>query len=207
MRTICVKHMRRYARAPPYGHPPYGFVGGAPASRTAPTRGRDSPNVAHASVSMQWNHNAAVASKKKGTFSRKEIGDMEEYADEDDLGPSDDEEGDAPLTEEAQKEKEDEEKRKAEEENERRLTQGVIKKGDWQVIVHIIEAKDLKGEDSSGTSDPVTIVRLLGQKQSTKIRKKCTACTWDDVMFFNFTDMRPEEIETAVITSGGFPDE
>eukprot|EP00727_Mastigamoeba_balamuthi_P006292 m51a1_g2283 putative C-tail anchored protein (1298) ;mRNA; r:389989-394502 len=59
---------------------------------------------------------------------------------------------------------------------------------DCQILVHIIEARDLKGRDSSGQSDPVVVVTALGQKRSTKIIKKTTSCTWDHLMDFQFRE-------------------
>ncbi len=35
-----------------------------------------------------------------------------------------------------------------------------VKEGDYQIQVHIIEVRDLKGEDASGTSDPVVYAEV-----------------------------------------------
>ena len=37
----------------------------------------------------------------------------------------------------------------------------------YQVVVHIIEARELKAENLDGTSDPVVYVECFGQKQNT----------------------------------------
>jgi hypothetical protein len=49
---------------------------------------------------------------------------------------------------------------------------GQIKEGDYQVQVHIIEAKDLAANDFGGTSDPCIFVYILGQKKKTKVYYK-----------------------------------
>ena len=46
-----------------------------------------------------------------------------------------------------------------------------IKRGEYQVQVHVIEARDLKGEDLSGSSDPVCYIEVLGQKKKTETKK------------------------------------
>jgi len=43
-----------------------------------------------------------------------------------------------------------------------------IKPGDYQMQVHVIEARDLKAEDLQGTSDPVVFVYCMGKKKENK---------------------------------------
>lgn len=43
----------------------------------------------------------------------------------------------------------------------------MIKDGDYQIQVHIIEARDLKAENLNGTSDPMVFVECFGQKRNT----------------------------------------
>ena len=45
--------------------------------------------------------------------------------------------------------------KEAEEQKKKALGNFQVKTGDYQIQVHIIEARDLKGKDDSGTSDPV----------------------------------------------------
>lgn len=79
-------------------------------------------------------------------------------------------------------------------------------KGDYQVRIHIIEARELKGRyvflqqdilfvhrvttlhhrDSSGQSDPVVNVSAFGKSKSTAIFKKTTVCTWDHMFIWDF---------------------
>eukprot|EP01119_Soliformovum_irregulare_P020127 TRINITY_DN648_c0_g1_i1.p1 TRINITY_DN648_c0_g1~~TRINITY_DN648_c0_g1_i1.p1 ORF type:complete len:1282 (+),score=464.21 TRINITY_DN648_c0_g1_i1:141-3986(+) len=63
---------------------------------------------------------------------------------------------------------------------------------DFQVRVHILEARELQPRDRNGMSDPVCYVELLDKKDHTVIHKKTTICTWDHLFFFEF-HVLPEE--------------
>jgi len=63
---------------------------------------------------------------------------------------------------------------------------------DFQIRVHIIEARELKPRDRNGMSDPVCFVQAVGQKKNTATHKKTTICTWDHLMFFEYK-LLPEE--------------
>lgn len=52
-----------------------------------------------------------------------------------------------------------EEAMKKQEEERRNIT---ISPGDYQVLVHVIEARNLKPEDLGGTSDPVAYAKVCG---------------------------------------------
>jgi hypothetical protein len=52
-----------------------------------------------------------------------------------------------------------------------------IKDGDYQIQVHIIEARDLKAENMDGTSDPVVFVECFGQKQNTIVINQVRKCS------------------------------
>jgi hypothetical protein len=54
-------------------------------------------------------------------------------------------------------------------EKQKELEEIAIKSGDYQVQVHIIEARDLNAENMDGTSDPVVIVECFGQKRNTVV--------------------------------------
>jgi hypothetical protein len=56
------------------------------------------------------------------------------------------------------------------------------KKGDYSIRVHIVEARDLKGRDASGMSDPVVTCETLGTKKTSSIKKATSNCTWDEVL-------------------------
>ncbi|CAM9476635.1 unnamed protein product [Choristocarpus tenellus] len=55
--------------------------------------------------------------------------------------------------------------------------------------VHIIEATDLKGKDSSGTSDPVVYVTCLGITKHTRVRTSVNATVFDEVLYFNLPNL------------------
>jgi len=57
---------------------------------------------------------------------------------------------------------------------------------DFQVRVHILEARELQPRDRNGMSDPVCYVELLDKKDHTVIHKRTTICTWDHLFFFEF---------------------
>ena len=59
--------------------------------------------------------------------------------------------------------------------------------------------QDLKAEGGNGSSDPVVYVDVMGKKQHTKIKKGTLSCVYDDLFFFNFKGLEPEEIEEGVI--------
>ena len=52
-----------------------------------------------------------------------------------------------------------------------------VKSGDYQIQVHVIEARELKAKDLEGTSDPVTYVECFGERFSTAVKPKCLSHT------------------------------
>ena len=44
--------------------------------------------------------------------------------------------------------------------------------GDYQIQVHIIECRDLKGEDLNGLSDPYAMVKVMGRVKKTRVIRK-----------------------------------
>eukprot|EP01091_Cochliopodium_minus_P016955 TRINITY_DN6513_c0_g1_i1.p1 TRINITY_DN6513_c0_g1~~TRINITY_DN6513_c0_g1_i1.p1 ORF type:complete len:1344 (+),score=430.13 TRINITY_DN6513_c0_g1_i1:61-4092(+) len=73
----------------------------------------------------------------------------------------------------------------------------------YQVRVHIIEARDLKGRSKNGQSDPVCLVNCFGKKRFTSKHRNTTSCIWDHLMFFE-TDLPPSEWEKEKITISVF---
>ena len=51
--------------------------------------------------------------------------------------------------------------------------------------VHVIEVSDLKGKDSSGTSDPIVYATCLGSTKHTRLRKGVNSAVFDEVLYFN----------------------
>lgn len=118
--------------------------------------------------------------------------DMDES--EDEVASADEATG-APA--ETAEEKEEREKKEAERRKE--LEDIDIKSGDYQVQVHIIEARDLKAENLDGTSDPICYIECFGQKQNTGVKNSCTSCVYDELFIFNMKDLDREQVEEAVI--------
>eukprot|EP00656_Telonema_subtile_P051134 TRINITY_DN6814_c0_g1_i3.p1 TRINITY_DN6814_c0_g1~~TRINITY_DN6814_c0_g1_i3.p1 ORF type:complete len:910 (-),score=293.62 TRINITY_DN6814_c0_g1_i3:1309-4038(-) len=67
------------------------------------------------------------------------------------------------------------------------------------VRVHVIEARELKGVDTGGTSDPIGVVTVMGKKQETEQYNKCTSVVFDKLMFFEFDNLSMEEIQRGTI--------
>ena len=74
-----------------------------------------------------------------------------------------------------------------------------MRPGNYQVQVHIIECRDLKGEDLNGLSDPYVRIKVLGRVKKSRVVKKCTSCVFDDTFYFNFKDLSRSAIEEATI--------
>jgi hypothetical protein len=162
-------------------------------------------------LAIQWNVSTAVleADNKqeasKQTFTGRMFSALKgkftedsEPEDEEDVEASDnnfdyDDEA-PPMTDE-----EREEQRKADEEKRELLESIQIKDGDWQMSVHLIEARDLKGENYDGTSDPIVYVEAFGQKQHTAVIYGQTSVVWDEVLIFNMKGLTKEEFNDASI--------
>ncbi|EQC32228.1 hypothetical protein SDRG_09979 [Saprolegnia diclina VS20] len=75
-----------------------------------------------------------------------------------------------------------------------------IPRGDFQIQAHILEARDLKGENFDGTSDPVCFVEVMGKKQKTSVKSQTFSCVFDELLFFRFRNIGRKELEQATIT-------
>lgn len=111
---------------------------------------------------------------------------VEIYGDEDSEQPP-------KSDEEKQEDKEKEDNKKKE------LMDIDVKSGDYQIIVHIIEARDLKAENLDGTSDPVVYLTVLEQKQNSKVIHGVTNCVFDDLFIFNFKDLDKETFNEGFV--------
>jgi Ca2+-dependent lipid-binding protein len=65
-----------------------------------------------------------------------------------------------------------------------------IKAGDWRVIFHVIEVRELHPEDVSGLSDPVCQVEVTSPgvksvKRCTRIVKAVRSCVFDETLFLD----------------------
>jgi hypothetical protein len=107
----------------------------------------------------------------------------------------------------SEKDNKSEEERKAEEEEREKKRQETlaelsafeIKSGDYVVQVHIIEARDLVPKDSTGTSDPVVYVEVLGEVQKTAVKKQVLNCVWDDLLIFSPRGLDKAEVEMGFV--------
>ena len=141
-------------------------------------------------------HKNSVLGKISGLIRSKEDSDPEEEGD----GEASTIVGDpgAPQsTEEA--EKAEEERKAAEEEYRKEIGAIDIKDGDYQVQVHIIEARELKAENMDGSDDPVVEVECFGKKQHTRTLKGQINCVWDEVLIFDMKHLAKESFEDGVI--------
>ncbi|CAM9300468.1 unnamed protein product, partial [Phaeothamnion confervicola] len=74
-----------------------------------------------------------------------------------------------------------------------------VKSGDYMIYIHIIEARDLKAEDVSGTSDPVVYIDAFGQKMATEVKKSCLSAVWDETFVISLRNLDKEE---ALLAAG-----
>jgi len=79
------------------------------------------------------------------------------------------------------------------------------KETEYQVRVHILEARELKPKDSNGMSDPVATVTVLGEKKNTITYQKTTSCTWDHLMFFDFRKLPQEFFRGKISIESSMP--
>jgi len=75
----------------------------------------------------------------------------------------------------------------------------VGKELDFQIRVHIIEARELQPRDANGMSDPVCFVKALEKKKHTITINDTTTCTWDHMMFFDYK-LLPDEFFAGKIS-------
>eukprot|EP00981_Chlorochromonas_danica_P000154 scaffold46_cov196-Ochromonas_danica.AAC.4 len=94
---------------------------------------------------------------------------------------------------------EKEEEAKKQEEKKKELESIEIKAGDYQVQVHVIEARELKAENYNGTSDPIVFVECFNQKRNTQVIKNVTSCVYDELFIFNLKDVDKEIFEQGII--------
>mmetsp|Transcript_19079 Transcript_19079/g.72115 ORF Transcript_19079/g.72115 Transcript_19079/m.72115 type:complete len:2052 (-) Transcript_19079:79-6234(-) len=74
-----------------------------------------------------------------------------------------------------------------------------ITSGDYQIQVHLIEGRDLKGEDLEGTSDPVVYVEAFGQKFCTAVQYKTLNPVFDERLIFELRNVDKDDFKDSVI--------
>ena len=161
-------------------------------------------------LEIQWSYDAALAIKSKknkktsisgligsATAGLDNIRRGETGNDSEEDAGADDEPSEPPPPVQTEEEKEDQ--KKEEEEKMQALADIVIKEGEYQIQVHIIECRDLKGENMDGTSDPVVYVDTFGQKQNTTVQYSCTSCVFDELCIFDQKNVDKETLEENII--------
>ena len=155
-------------------------------------------------LQLQWRFNPALASKRGSTkgvrmsltsiFRPKEDSD-DEAQDEEDLKRV----SAMAVVDEKKSKEEADERKKIEEELRKQASEIEIKDGDYQIQVHIIEARDLKAENFDGSSDPVVYVDCFSKKQHTRIIRGQLNCVWDEMLIFNIKGLTKETFQDGVI--------
>lgn len=75
-----------------------------------------------------------------------------------------------------------------------------LQKGDYQLQAHIIEAKDLKGRDATGLSDPFVCITCFGHSDRTATINQTSSAVWDEQLFFEGKEQHPDQLNSAVVT-------
>ncbi|GMF14931.1 unnamed protein product [Phytophthora fragariaefolia] len=153
-------------------------------------------------LTLLWTYDPAArdiaAKKKKSTFLPSFGVPDKDYDSNDDEGVEIDD-GDVKKKSEEELKKEREEKAEKQAAILSELSSFEIKSGDYNVQVHIIEARDLVPKDSTGTSDPVVYVEVFGEKQQTAVKKQMLSCFWDDLLIFPFRNLDKSEVEMGYV--------
>ncbi|CAM9402960.1 unnamed protein product [Ectocarpus sp. 12 AP-2014] len=74
-----------------------------------------------------------------------------------------------------------------------------VRPGDYQLQIHVIEVSDLKGKDSSGTSDPIVHASCLGTTKHTRVRKGVNSAVFDEVLYFNLPNLSRDQLMQATV--------
>ncbi|GMI00136.1 hypothetical protein TrVE_jg577 [Triparma verrucosa] len=158
----------------------------------------DSTKRGEIEVLLHWKYNPQAKRRKQSSFGfMNSFGlNAEESDEEADYDPASLEA--TPKTEEEIR-KEQEEKAEAKKKQMEEIGDIQIKSGDYQIQVHIIEVRDLKAEDTTGTSDPVCYVEAFGEKQNTPVKEKCLSAVFDERFIFNYRDMDKDTFDAGQI--------
>ena len=139
-----------------------------------------------------WSLSAAVG-LSSGMSGTRSSGELEQYAEPDDEMRSEKEKS----AREALAKETAEAAQAQVEEDEAALA--AIKPGDYQLHVHVIEARELAGRDWNGSSDPYVTVRWLDQSRSTTVRNAVTSPIWDEHLFVQHLDLEKSQVHQSHI--------
>ena len=72
-------------------------------------------------------------------------------------------------------------------------------RGDYQLQVHVLEARDLVGRDLNNVGDPRVFVEAFGSSRSTSGRWQTSNPSWDETLFFEGKELSAEALADIVI--------
>ena len=165
-----------------------------------------SENLGDIELSILWRFNPEIhaanvlaeSKKKSSTFGGLKFGGNDSDTD------IDDDEGEDPVEEVVELSEEEaaaalKEKEEAEAALKKELGDCEIKSGDWQLQVHILEARELKPKDLNGLSDPIVYIEVLGEKQNSSVKPESLSAVFDELFIFNFRNLDKDDIDQAVV--------
>eukprot|EP00741_Cyanophora_paradoxa_P024855 tig00000310_g23996.t1 len=75
-----------------------------------------------------------------------------------------------------------------------------FKPGDYTILVHILEVKELKGRDNGGTADPQVVVEVFEVKKKTSYKRRTLSCIFDEMLTYEFKLEDASELEMGKVT-------
>ena len=168
-----------------------------------------SENLGDLELNILWRFNAEIHAAKVAAQAKKKASKFGALTGALGIGSDsdtdvDDEEGDEPVEEVVELTEEEaaaalKEKEEAEAALKKELGDTEIKSGDWQLQVHILEARELKPKDLNGLSDPIVYIEVLGEKQNSSVKPESLSAVFDELFIFNFRNLDKDDIDTAVV--------
>ena len=79
------------------------------------------------------------------------------------------------------------------------LSQLTAPRGEYQLRVHVVEARGLVGRDAGGTCDPQVQVSVFGQTRRTSQKSKETNPVWDENIFIVGKDVDQQTLAADVV--------
>lgn len=166
-----------------------------------------SENLGDIELSILWRFNPEIHAAKVAADAKRKnktgflgLGGNND----DDTDVDEEDEGDEPVEEVVELSEEEaaaalKEKEEAEAALKKELGDTEIKSGDWQLQVHILEARELCPKDLNGLSDPIVYIEVLGEKQNSSVKPESLSAVFDELFIFNFRNVDKDDIDTAVV--------